>query len=283
MNLAPGTRLGRYEVRSLLGAGGMGEVYLAFDHDLEREIAIKVLRDGSGGSSDRLRRFMQEAKATSALHHPNVAHVYEIGVHGDVHFIAMEFIEGETLRARLARDQMPIDEILDIATQIAGAIGAAHKAGIVHRDIKPENVVITADGYAKVLDFGLAKLREIRGEDAATLLKTNPGIAMGTIAYMAPEQLVGGEVSPAADVFSLGIVQYEMLAGRRPFEGATTSEVVSAILSKAPHPVHDLRPDVPPKLDAMVKKALSKNIDERQRDASEMHEQLRLISREGMV
>jgi len=194
MNLAPGTRLGRYEVRSLLGSGGMGEVYLAYDHDLERDIAIKVLRDGSGESTDRLRRFMQEAKATSALHHPNVAHVYEIGLHGDLHFIAMEFIEGETLRSHLARGKMPVDEVFDIATQIAGAIGAAHKVGIVHRDIKPENVIVTPDGYAKVLDFGLAKLREIRGDDAATLLKTNRGVAMGTIAYMAPEQLVGGDV-----------------------------------------------------------------------------------------
>src|SRR5438128_9263646 len=267
MHLAPGTRLGRYEVRSLLGAGGMGEVYLAFDHDLEREIAIKVLRDGSGGSSDRLRRFMQEAKATSALHHPNIAHVYEIGVHDDVHFIAMEFIEGETLRARLARGPMPIDEIIDIATQISGAIGAAHKAGIVHRDIKPENVVITPDGYAKVLDFGLAKLREIRGEDASTLLKTTPGVAMGTISYMAPEQLDGRDITPAADVFSLGIVLYEMAAGHRPFEGATTGEVVSSILTKAPRPVHDVRPDIPPKLEAVIEKSLAKKEGQRYRHA----------------
>jgi len=282
MNLASGTRIGRYEVRSLIGAGGMGEVYLAFDHDLEREIAIKILRD-SGGSSDRLRRFTQEAKATSALHHPNVAHVYEIGQHETVHFIAMEFIDGETLRARLTRGPMPIDQILDIATQVSGAIGAAHKAGIVHRDIKPENVVITPDGYAKVLDFGLAKLRELRGEDAATMVKTNPGIAVGTIAYMAPEQVVGGEVGPASDVFSLGVVLYEMLAGRRPFEGATTSEVVTAILSKAPQPLHELRSDAPPRLEALVKKALAKNVDERYRDAAEMHEELRLMSREGIV
>src|SRR5581483_9093252 len=281
MTLAPGARLGRYEIRSLLGAGGMGEVYLAFDHDLERSVAVKILPEESGG--DRIRRFMQEAKATSALHHPNVAHVYEIGAHDRLHFIAMEYIEGDTLRARLSRGRMPVDAVLDLATQIAAAIAAAHKAGIVHRDLKPENVIITADGYAKVLDFGLAKLREIRGEDAATLVKTNPGVAMGTIAYMAPEQLVGGDVTPAADVFSLGVVFYEMLAGRRPFEGGTTSEVVTPILSKAPPPLQGLRADAPPKLEALVRKALAKNVDERYRDAGEMHEQLRLMSREGIV
>jgi formylglycine-generating enzyme required for sulfatase activity/dienelactone hydrolase/predicted Ser/Thr protein kinase len=283
MNLNSGTRIGRYEIRSLLGTGGMGEVYLAYDHDLEREIAVKVLRDNSGGSSDRIRRFVQEAKATSALHHPNVAHVYEIGVHGDVNFIAMEFIEGETLRTRISRGPMAVDEVVEIATQVAAAIGAAHKAGIVHRDIKPENVIITADGYAKVLDFGLAKLREMRGEDAATLVKTNPGIAMGTIAYMAPEQFVGGDVTPAADVFSLGVMFYEMLAGRRPFEGSTTSEMVSAILTKSPRPLHDVRPEAPPKLEAMIRKALAKDSAERYRDAAEIHEQLRLMSREAVA
>src|SRR5438128_1871171 len=257
MNLSSGTRLGRYEVRALLGAGGMGEVYLAYDRDLEREIAIKVLRDGSEEGSDRIRRFEQEAKAASALHHPNIAHVYEIGSQDNFHFIAMELVRGETLRERIARGPLPIDDVLDLGTQIAAAIGAAHKSEVIHRDIKPENVVIMPDGYTKVLDFGLAKLREIRGDDAATLLKTKPGVAMGTISYMAPEQLVGADVTPAADVFSLGVVLYEMLAGHRPFEGPTATEVVSAILSKAPRPVHDVRGDVPPKLEAVISKALS--------------------------
>jgi len=159
MHLSPGTRLGRYEVRSLLGAGGMGEVYVAYDHDLEREVAVKVLRDGATEGSDRGRRFIQEAKAASALHHPNVAHVYEIGTHDDLRFIAMEIVEGETLRDRVAREPLPVDDALAIGLQIASALAAAHKAGIVHRDIKPENVIIGPDGYAKVLDFGLAKLR----------------------------------------------------------------------------------------------------------------------------
>ncbi len=283
MNLSSGTHLGRYEIRALLGSGGMGEVYLAYDRDLEREIAIKVLRDGSGDSGDRLRRFEQEAKAASSLHHPNIAHVYEIGSQDNLRYIAMELVQGETLRDRLGRGPMPIADVLDLGTQVAAAISAAHKSGVIHRDIKPENVIIMSDGYAKVLDFGLAKLREIRGDDAATLLKTRPGVAMGTISYMAPEQLVGGDVTPAADVFSLGVVLYEMLTGRRPFEGATSTEVVSAILTKAPRPLHDVRSDVPPKLEGVVRKALAKDVDERYRDASEMYEQLRLMSREGVV
>jgi formylglycine-generating enzyme required for sulfatase activity/dienelactone hydrolase/predicted Ser/Thr protein kinase len=283
MNLVPGTRLGRYEVRALLGTGGMGEVYLAYDRDLEREIAIKVLRDGSGESGDRLRRFEQEAKAASGLHHPNIAHVYEIGSQDNLRFIAMELVQGETLRERLGRGPMPVADVLDLGTQIAAAMSAAHKSGVIHRDIKPENVIIMSDGYAKVLDFGLAKLREIRADDAATLLKTKPGVAMGTISYMAPEQLVGADVTPAADVFSLGVVLYEMLAGHRPFEGATTTEVVSAILSKAPRPLHEVRTDLPPKLETVIGRALAKNVEERYRDASEMYEQLRLISRQGVV
>ncbi len=277
MSLSPGTRLGRYEVRALLGAGGMGEVYLAYDHDLEREIAVKVLRDAAGEGGDRIRRFVQEAKAASGLHHPNVAHVYEIGTHDDLRFIAMELVEGETLRERMGRGAMAIGDVLEIAMQIAAALGAAHKAGIVHRDIKPENGIITHDGYAKVLDFGLAKLREIRGDDAATLLKTSPGVATGTLGYMAPEQLVGGEVTPAADVFSLAVVMYEMVAGRRPFEGTTTTEIVQAILTKVPRAVHELRADVPPKLEGVIGRALAKNVDERFRDASEVLEQLRAI------
>jgi formylglycine-generating enzyme required for sulfatase activity/dienelactone hydrolase len=262
MNLAPGTRFGRYEVRSLLGAGGMGEVYLAYDHDLEREVAIKVLRYGASETSDRVRRFIQEAKAASALNHPNVAHVYEIGSHDNLRFMAMEIVEGETLRARLGLGPLPIDDALAIGLQIAAALAAAHKAGIVHRDVKPENVIIRPDGYAKVLDFGLAKLREPRGQDAATVLKTAEGVAMGTLGYMAPEQISGGDITPAADVFSLGVVLYEMVSGHRPVEGAS--------------PLHD----VPPKLEAVIAKALSKNAQDRYPSAAELHDELRQISRE---
>lgn len=283
MNLDAGTRIGRYEIRDFLGAGGMGEVYLAHDHDLERDVAVKILRDGAEEGSDRVRRFLQEARAASGLHHPNVAHVYDIGSHGDVRFIAMELLAGETLRRRLERGRMPLHETLDIAMQMAAALGAAHKAGIVHRDVKPENVIITPDGYAKVLDFGLAKLRDTRGANADTLLMTEPGVAMGTIGYSAPEQLIGGQITAAADVFSLGVVLYEMVCGQRPFTGATVTEVVSAILSKAHRPVRDLRSDVPPALETVIRKSLAKVVSERYPDASEVFEQLRVISREQPV
>ena len=273
MTLTPGTTLGRYEVRSLLGAGGMGEVYLAYDHDLEREIAIKVLTDGAEETPERVRRFVQEAKAASSLNHPNVATVFEIGSHDHLRFIAMELVPGERLRDRLRNGALPIDEAVGLGIQIASGLAAAHKVGIVHRDIKPENVIIRPDGYAKVLDFGLAKLRQAREPDADTLLKTAPGITMGTLGYMAPEQLSGGDVTPAADVFSLGVVLYEMISGRRPFDGANATEVATAILSKSPEPLH-----APLKLNAIVIKALAKNADERYPTALEMLDDLRGIS-----
>ena len=254
MILNSGSRIGRYAVRSLLGAGGMGEVYLAWDTELEREIAIKVLSDPDSGG-DRGRRFVQEAKAASALHHPNVAHVYEIGSQDDLRFIAMEIIKGETLRARIARGPLTIDETLAIGTQIASALSAAHRDGIVHRDIKPENVMITPDGYAKVLDFGLAKLRELRGDDGPTVVKTRAGVAVGTLAYMSPEQIGGGDVGPSSDVYSLGIVLYEMLHGRRPGEIAPAGSALESVIAKA----------------------LKRNPEERYRDASEMLGALRSI------
>ena len=272
MNLSPGSRVGRFEIRALLGAGGMGEVYRAFDHDLEREVAIKVLRGGGDESPDRLRRFVQEAKAASALHHPNVGHVYEIGSHDDFRFIAMELIDGETLRTRTSRGPLRTDEILELATQIAAALAAAHKAGIIHRDIKPENVIVTPDGYAKVLDFGLAKLAARSDENSDTVLKTRTGIAMGTLAYMAPEQLAGAEVTTASDVYSFGVMLAELLTGQRPSGGAVTAAELLAS-----------RPDAPPKLAAVAVKALAKDPRERYRDAGEMYEELRLITRESIL
>jgi formylglycine-generating enzyme required for sulfatase activity/tRNA A-37 threonylcarbamoyl transferase component Bud32 len=282
MNVTPGTRLGRYEVRGSLGAGGMGEVYLAYDPELEREVAVKILRDSVDDSAARVRRFVQEAKAASALNHPNVAHVYEIGSQDDLRFIAMEKVEGETLRQRMSRGPLPIDDALSLAMQIAAGLAAAHQAGIVHRDVKPENVIIRPDGYAKVLDFGLAKLRELRSEDAATLLKTRPGLGVGTLGYMAPEQFSGGEVTPAADVFSLGVVLYEMISGRRPFEGTTAAEVLAAILTKTPRPIMEERADIPPKLASVISKAMTRDAEERYPSAGELLEELRQISHETM-
>src|SRR5688572_17634327 len=265
MNITSGTRLGRYEVRSSLGAGGMGEVYRAWDPQLEREVAIKVLRDGTEDLGDRVRRFVQEAKAASALSHPNVAHVYEIGSQDEIRFIAMELIEGETLRHRIGTvGAMPVNEVLEIATQVTAALAAAHEAGIIHRDIKPENIMLRRDGYAKVLDFGLAKLREGRGEDAATAVKTKTGIAMGTLQYMAPEQISGGDITPATDIYSLGAVLHEMLTGQRLFEKSA-------------------RRDIPPKLEAMIAKAMSKSPADRYPNAGVLHDELRLITRENTV
>ncbi|MGZ8853367.1 MAG: serine/threonine-protein kinase, partial [Thermoanaerobaculia bacterium] len=264
MTIAPGTHLGRYEVRAPLGAGGMGEVYVAYDPDLDREVAIKVLRYGDE-STDRVHRFIQEAKAASALNHPNVAHVYEIGSHDGLRFIVMEIVGGETLRSRIARGPLSVDDALDIALQVTAALAAAHKAGIIHRDIKPENIMIRPDGYAKVLDFGLAKLREPRAGDSATAVKTATGIAMGTMGYMAPEQLSGEHVTAAADVYSLGVVLYEMIHGVRP-----------AASGLGPR-------DVPPKLNAIINKALSEDPKNRYPSAVEMHEDLRDISRAASV
>jgi eukaryotic-like serine/threonine-protein kinase len=286
MTFDPGRRIGRYDVRAVLGSGGMGEVYVAHDPELDRNVAIKVLRDAADAGADRLRRFVQEARAASALNHPNVAHVYEIGTENDFRFIAMELVEGETLRDRLGRSPATIEDTLDLGSQIAAGLAAAHRAGIVHRDVKPENVMVRPDGYAKILDFGLAKLRSpdsdraVTVAGAATVLKTEPGVTMGTLSYMAPEQISGGDVTPAADVFSLGVVLYEMLAGHRPFDGATRTDIVAAILSKSPPPLDAKRRDVPLKLQKVIEKALAKNADERYATAGEMLEELRHISRE---
>ena len=270
MDFVHGTRVGRYEIRSLLGSGGMGDVYLARDADLERDVAIKVLRNRDA-SADRLKRFTQEAKAASALHHPNVAHVYEIGTQDDFRFIAMELVEGETLRMRIARGPLSAGDSIAIAIQAASALAAAHKHGIVHRDIKPENIIIGPDGHVKVLDFGLAKLSESRGPDAETLLKTSPGVAMGTLGYMAPEQIGGDEIGPAADVFSLGVVLFEMLDGRRPFEGSNAQEVVGAILGKSPRPLRN----VSARVASIVMRCLEKDPVDRYRDAGALLDDLR--------
>ncbi len=235
----------------------MGEVYVGYDHDLEREVAIKVLRS-EASSTDRVARFVQEAKAASGLNHPNVAHVYEVGSQDGLRFIAMELVAGETLRNRIGRGPMSVDDALDIALQISAALAAAHRAGILHRDIKPENVMIRPDGYVKVLDFGLAKLREPR--DSATVVKTQTGMAMGTLGYMAPEQLSGEHVTAAADVYSLGVVLYEMLHGVRPGDDNRRATPI-------------------PKLDAAVAKALARNPSDRYPSAAELHEALRDITR----
>src|SRR5262249_24120899 len=236
MSVVAGTRFDRYEIISPIGSGGMGQVYLARDIRLERKVALKLLLDERTKDDQRVLRFEQEARAASALNHPNIITIYEIGDYGSTHFIPPEFIEGLTLRKILAERKMPVIAALDVPIQVASALSAAHEAGIIHRDIKPKNVMLRRDGIVKVLDFGLAKLTEAgvgsgewgagSGERSplptpASPLITDPGTVMGTATYMAPEQARGWRVDARADIFSLGVVPYEMIAGRAPVDGPT--------------------------------------------------------------
>jgi serine/threonine protein kinase len=269
MTLRVGTKLGRYEIRAQLGAGGMGEVYLALDTKLDRKVALKILPAEVAAHPDRMKRFVQEAKTASALNHPSIITIYEIEQIDSVNFIATEFIDGQTLRQRLKNGPLKTGEVLEVAIHAASALAAAHAAGIVHRDIKPENIMLRRDGIVKVLDFGLAKLAERLPTDsvdteAATrgLVQTEPGVVLGTTAYMSPEQARGLEVDARTDIFSLGIVLYEMVAGRAPFEGATQSDVLIAILGREPTPLIRFAPDAPPELERIMTKALTKDREE---------------------
>jgi len=274
--LSPGTKLGRYEIHSQLGVGGMGEVYLAEDKKLGRKVALKILPADVAAHHDRMLRFVQEAKAVSALNHPNIITIYEIEQIDSVNFIATEFIDGETLRQRTKGVVLKPGEVLDVSAQIASALAAAHAAGIVHRDIKPENVMLRRDGIVKVLDFGLAKLTErppseLVDTEAPTSVKTEPGTVIGTALYMSPEQARGLQVDARTDIFSLGVLIYEMIAGRLPFEGSNTNEILAAILSdKEPPPLARFTRQVPAELERIVEKALRKNRDERYQTIKDM-------------
>jgi serine/threonine protein kinase/Tfp pilus assembly protein PilF len=288
--LEAGTKLGRYEIRSKIGAGGMGEVYLAQDTKLDRRVALKILPADVAAHPDRMKRFVQEAKAASALNHPNIITIYEIDETDSGHFIATEFIDGETLRER-EQKPLKLGESLDVATQIASALGAAHAAGIVHRDIKPENVMLRHDGIVKVLDFGLAKLSEppaVAGGPAIDTeaptrahVKTDPGVVMGTAIYMSPEQARGLPVDARTDIFSLGIVLYEMVAGRLPFEGSNRNEIMASVLSeKEPQPLARYSSEAPTELGRIVLKALRKNRDERYQTIKDMLLDLKSLKQE---
>ena len=277
MTISSGTKLGRYEIRSKIGAGGMGEVYLAQDTELERTVALKVLPADVADDKQRMQRFIQEAKTASALNHPNILTIFEIGHADATHFIATEFIDGDTLRQRMQGARMKLSEVLNVAIQIADALAAAHEAGIIHRDIKPENIMLRKrDGYVKVLDFGLAKLIELPvavDTEAATksLFQTDAGVVMGTALYMSPEQARGLEVDARTDIWSLGVVLYEMVAGCLPFEGSTTSEILASILNeKEPPPLARFARDVPAELERIVEKALRKDREERYQTAKDM-------------
>lgn len=262
-----GKQIGHYQVLSHIGRGGMGEVFLAQDMNLGRKVALKLLRTDFTRNEDRLRRFRQEAQAASALNHPNILTIHEIGHEGPLHFMATEYVEGETLRQHIARERMTVGQALDVAVQVASALAAAHQAGIIHRDIKPENIMQRTDGYVKVLDFGLVKLAEpkaVDNEDPTLLqVETEPGLVMGTLSYMSPEQARGLEVDARTDIFSLGVVFYEMVGGRAPFEGESAADLIAAILEREPVGLSQQLPGVPNKLERIVNKALRKEREHR--------------------
>ncbi len=297
MPIAEGTQLDHYEIRSLLGVGGMGEVYLAQDLKLSRKVALKLLPAKFTADPERIRRFEQEARAVSALNHPNLVTIFEIGQAAGQHYMAYEFIDGQPLGERMRQARLSVAEALDIALQTATALNAAHEAGIIHRDIKPDNIMLRRDGIVKVLDFGLAKLSELqiaeRGlqiEESETLLQngpnnpqspirnpqlTDPGTVMGTPQYMSPEQARGQKADARTDIFSLGVVLYEMLAGTPPFEGVNALEVIGSILKTEPAPLQRYVADCAPELERIVSRALRKDRDERYQRAKDLLIELR--------
>ncbi len=281
--LTVGEKIGHYEVLSTLGSGGMGEVYLAYDTRLDRKVALKVLPGAFSQDQDRLHRFEQEARAASALNHPNILTIFEIGEADGRHYIATEFIEGDTLGQRIAIGPLKLGETLNIAEQVTSALSAAHGAGIVHRDVKPENVMIRRDGIVKILDFGLAKLAQTQSsrsgpEDSTrALVKTRTGVVMGTVAYMSPEQARGLSLDARTDIWSLGVVIYQMLTGSSPFPGATSSDTLVSILEREPRSLKSLSPDMPEELEWIVTKALTKDCDDRYQTAREMLNDLRRL------
>ncbi len=277
-----GRLLGHYQILSPIGAGGMGEVFLAQDLRLERRVALKLLPPEFTTNRDRVRRFEQEAKAASALNHPNIVTIHEIGQvkteAGDLHFIAEEFIEGQTLRHQIKEGKLSLLDALDIAAQAANALQASHAANIVHRDIKPENIMLRPDGFIKILDFGLAKLTEPRApqpdfdSESPTCIynKTVPGAILGTVSYMSPEQTRGLEVDARSDLWSLGVVLYEMLTGQAPFEGKTATDVIVSIIQREPPPLANSLAQTPPELERIVGKAMVKNREERYQTARDL-------------
>jgi eukaryotic-like serine/threonine-protein kinase len=284
--LTEGQRVGHYKIVALLGMGGMGEVYLAQDTKLGRQVALKILPASFSQEADHIRRFQQEARAISALNHPNIVTIFEIGEAAGLSFIATEYVEGETLRLQISHRILSIPQALDIAIQITGALAAAHQVGITHRDIKPENIMVRSDGYVKIVDFGLAKLSEhpapvpASGVRTAPNVSTSPGIIMGTANYMSPEQARGQRVDARSDIFSLGIVLYEVMTGRLPFAGETTSDAIAAILKEEPPPLSKLRPDAPATLQQIVGKALRKDREDRYQSSKELFHDLQDLRRD---
>src|SRR6266511_2950374 len=282
VTLSAGTRLGSYEVLAPLGAGGMGEVYRARDARLSREVALKVLPEEVSADRDRLARVEEEARAASALNHPNIVTIYDIGQSDSVSYIAMELVDGKTLRELTVAGPLPFRRIVSIAAQAAEGLAKAHAAGIVHRDLKPENLMVTKDGYVKILDFGLAKLTETIPQDASGLptaiaAATQPGTVMGTAGYMSPEQASGQPVDFRSDQFTLGAILYEMATGKRAFQRKTGAETLVAIIREEPEPLSQLAPKAPAPVRWIVERLLAKDPEERYASTKDLARDLKSV------
>src|SRR5258708_829158 len=286
---SPGARLGRYEIKTKLGAGGMGEVYLAQDTKLDRKVALKILPAELAANQDRMRRFVQEAKAAAALNHPNIAHIYEIGEDEGTNFIAMEFVDGETLREKAHPGKSELKVLLKFLHQVAQGLAKAHASGIVHRDLKPDNIMITRDGHAKILDFGLAKLivseppavagglnlndnlsatadGSDKAEEATAMMPvqhSTPGVVMGTVGYVSPEQAQAKPVDQRSDIFSFGCLLYEAATGRRPFAGDSVVDTLHKIVHDPAPAITDFNPSASPELQRVIRKCLAKEPEKR--------------------
>src|SRR5687767_14346209 len=289
MPLAPKTQLGRYEIRSLLGVGGMGEVYLAQDTSLNRRVALKVLPTEVASNGDRMRRFKQEASAAASLNHPSIAHIYEIGELDGLHFIAMEYVEGATLRMKIHHEQEELSKLLRALQHVAEGLAKAHDAGIIHRDLKPDNVMITSDGHGKVLDFGLAKLLEphpasgsVSSEEPTILQHSMPGVILGTAGYMSPEQAQGKtkEIDHRADIFSFGCILFEAVTRRRAFSGTDTIDTLNKIIREPPPSISQFNPTAPADLQRIVRRCLAKDPNERYQNIKDVAIELKDIRRE---
>jgi len=284
VTLIAGKHLGPYEILSLIGTGGMGEVYRARDARLSREVAIKILPAQFSADPDRLRRFEQEARATGMLNHPNILAVYDIGTEDGTVYVVSELLSGETLRERLGGSPIPVRKAIEYSLQIAHGLAAAHEKGIVHRDLKPENIFLTKDGRAKILDFGLVKFTDqnLSGEGHSKMATldpgTRPGIVLGTVGYMSPEQIRNRPTDHRSDIFSLGVMLYEMLTGQRAFQRDSTADTMSAILKEDPRDISGLNPNIPPGLERIVRHCLEKNPEERFQSARDLAFDLEMIS-----
>src|SRR6266511_2371959 len=294
MQLSPNSILSHYRIISKIGEGGMGEVYLAQDTKLDRKVALKILPTDVASNRDRMERFIREAKSAAALSHPNIAQIFEIGEHDGTHFIAMEFIDGVTLREKIHRERTELKKLLRYLQHVAEGLAKAHAAGIVHRDLKPDNIMVTRDGHAKILDFGLAKLIEPRltetsdGEnhdEAATailLQHSRPGVIMGTVGYMSPEQAQGktNEVDQRSDIFSFGCILYEAVTGHQAFAGKDVVDSLNKIIREPAAPISDVRPDAPKHMKRIVRRCMAKDSEDRYQTIKDVAIELRDLRRE---